>query len=148
MEQDLRRKAEDRSTAPQQRADWDAEVIAWLRGERDELRRTEERLRSERSTAREDRDQAIRERDEARREARALWADLGDAVARRLEAEEISAGLGTKLTEVRGLLQVESDQHNLLCSVVMVVYDDLQVEQEEGTSSLLTHAAGITAWVG
>jgi len=100
-------------------------VIAWLRRERDELRRTEERLRSERSTAREERDRAVRERDEARREARALRADLGDAVARRLEAEEISVGLGTELAEVRGILQVESDQHDLLCSVVVVVYDDL-----------------------
>ena len=36
----------------------------------------------------------------------------------------------------------------LLCSAVVVVYDDLQVAQEEGTSSLTTHAAGITARVG
>ena len=84
-------------------------MIARLRRERDELRRTEERLRSERSTAHEDHDQAIRERDEAHWEVRALRADLGDAVARRLEAEEISVGLGTELGEVRGLLQVESD---------------------------------------
>ena len=95
--------------ALQQRVNQDAEVISWLRGEPDELCWTEERLRSERSTAREERDRAIRERDEARREARALRADLGDAVARRLEAEEISTGLGTELGEVRGTLQVESD---------------------------------------
>ena len=43
----------------QQRADRDAEVIARLREERDELRRTEERLRSECSTTREDHDWAI-----------------------------------------------------------------------------------------
>jgi len=109
MEQDLRRKAEDRSTALQQRADQDAEVIARLHGEWDELRWTEGRLRSERSTAHEDRDQAIRERDEARWEVRALRADLGDAVARRLEAEEISARLGTELAKVLGLLLVKSD---------------------------------------
>ena len=30
----------------------------------------------------------------------------------------------------------------------MVVCDDLQVAQEEGTSSLTTRAAGITTWVG
>ena len=65
MERDLRRKAEERSTALQQRANQDAEVISWLRGEWDELHRTKERLRSERSMAREERDQAIRERDEA-----------------------------------------------------------------------------------
>ena len=69
-------------------------------------------------------------------------------MARRLEAEEISAGLGTELAEVRGLLQVESDQHNLRCSAIMVACDNLQVVQEEGTSSLTTRAAGITARVG
>ena len=123
-------------------------MIAQLRREWDELRRTKERLRSERSTAREDRDWAVRERDEARWEARALRADLGHAVAQRLEAEEISAGLGTELAEVRGILQVKSDQHDLLCSAVVVVCDDLQVAQEEGTSSLMTCAAGIMARVG
>ena len=103
-EQDLKLKAEDRSAALQQRANQDAEVITRLRMEQDELRRTEEILRLEHSTAREERDRAVRERDEACREARALRADLGDAVAQRLEAEEISAGLGTKLAEVRGIL--------------------------------------------
>ena len=67
--------------ALQQRADRDAEVIAWLRGKRDELRRTEERLRTECSTACEERDRAIREHGEAHWEAMALRADLGDAVA-------------------------------------------------------------------
>ena len=100
-------------------------MIARLSGERDELHRTEERLRSERSTAHEEHDRAIRERDEARREARDLRADLGDAVARRLEAEEISVGLGTELAEVRGILQAESDQHDLLRAAIVVVYDDL-----------------------
>ena len=98
MERDLRRKAEERSVAQQQRANQDAEVISRLHGERDELRWTKERLRSER-------DRDIRERGEARREAMALRADLGDAVARRLEAEEISAGLGTELAEVRGFFR-------------------------------------------
>ena len=69
-------------------------------------------------------------------------------MARRLEAVEISAGLGTELAEVWGILQVKSDQHDLLCSAVMVVYDDLHVAQEEGTSSLTTRATGITARVG
>ena len=75
--------------------------------------------------AREERDRAIRERGEARREAVALRVDLGDAVARRLEAEEVSAGLGTELTEVRGILQAKSDQHDLLRAIVVVVWDDL-----------------------
>ena len=125
MEWDLKLKAKDRSVVRQQRANQDAELIARLRRERDELRRTEERLHSEHSTAREDHDRAIWEHDEARREVRALRADLGDTVARRLEAEEISTGLGTELAKVRGLLQVESDQHDLLCSAIMGAYDDL-----------------------
>ena len=45
--------------ALQQRANQDAEVISWLRGERDELRQTQERLRSERSMTHEEGDQAI-----------------------------------------------------------------------------------------
>ena len=59
MEQNLKLKAKDRSMALQQRADQDAEVIARLRRERDELCQTMERLRSEHSTAHEERDQAI-----------------------------------------------------------------------------------------
>jgi len=78
----------------------------------------------------------------------ALRADLGDAVVRRLEVEEVSAGLATELAEVRGILQAKSDEHDLLRVAIMVVCDDLQVAQEEGTSSLVTHAAGITARVG
>ena len=123
-------------------------MIARLHRERDELRRAEERLCSKRSTAREERDWAVRERNKACREAGALRANLGDAVARRLEAEEISVGLGTELTEMRGTLQAKSDEHDLLRSAIMVVCDDLQVAQEEGTSSLTTRAAGITARVG
>ena len=78
----------------------------------------------------------------------ALRVDRGDAVARRLEAEEVSIGLGTELAEVRGILRAKSDQHDLLHAAVVVVCDDLQVAQEEGTSSLLIRATGITARVG
>ena len=49
-------------------------------------------------------DRATRERDEARREAEARRADLGVEVARRLDAEEVSAGLRADLAEARGLL--------------------------------------------
>ena len=59
-------------------------------------------------------------------------------MARRLEDEEISTRLGTELAEVRGILWAKSDQHDLLRATIMVVCDDLQVAQEEGTSSLLT----------
>jgi len=48
-------------------------------------------------------------------------------VARRLEAESVSTGLGTKLAKVRGILQAESDEHDLLCATIGVVFDDLGV---------------------
>ena len=82
----------------------DAEVIARLHREQDELCQTIERLRSERGMAHEERDQAIRERDEACQRVSSLRADLGAVVARRLEAKSISVGLGTDLAEVRGTL--------------------------------------------
>ena len=82
----------------------DAKVIAQLRMERDELHQTAERLHSKRNTAREERDQAVREHDEARQGVSSLQVDLGAAVARRLEAESISARLGTKLAKVWGIL--------------------------------------------
>ena len=40
-------------------------------------------------------ERTTRERDEARREAKACQADLGVEVTRRLDAEEVSAGLHT-----------------------------------------------------
>ena len=43
-----------------------------------------------------------------------LQADLGVMVTQRLEAESISARLGTELAEVRGTLLAESDEHDLL----------------------------------
>ena len=67
---------------------------------------------------------------------------------RRLEAENVSDGLGTKLVEVRGILHVESDEHDLLRTAVGVVFDDLGVAQPEETSSLVARAAGIMARVG
>ncbi|XP_066323598.1 uncharacterized protein [Miscanthus floridulus] len=148
MEQDLKLKAEERFMVLQQRADRDTEVIARLRKEQDELCRTEERLRSERGTAREDRDRAIRERDEEHRLVESLRANLGATVNQRLDAESVSIGLVKELTEVRGILQTESDEHDLLQAAIGVVIDDLRVAQPEGTSSLVAHAAGITAQVG
>ena len=64
-ERDLKLEAEERSVALQQRANQDAEVIAWLHREHDELRQTIESLRSEHGTVCEERDQAIREHDGA-----------------------------------------------------------------------------------
>jgi len=97
--------------------------------------------------AHEERDQAIRERDEARQGVSSLWADLGAAVAQRLEAKSISVGLGTKLAEVWGILQAESDEHDLLRAVVGVVFDDLGVTRPGETGSLVARAVDITARV-
>jgi hypothetical protein len=71
-----------------------------------------------------------------------LRADLGIVVTQRLEAENISIGLGTELAKVRGILQAESDEHDLLCAAVWVVFDDMGVAQPEKTSSLAACAAG------
>ena len=77
-----------------------------------------------------------------------LQVDLGVAVTQRLEAESISAWLGTELAEVRGTLQVKSDEHDLLRAAVRVVFDDLGVARSEETSSLAARAVDITARVG
>ena len=77
-----------------------------------------------------------------------LRADLGTAVARRLEAESVSAGLVMELAETWGILLVESDEHDLLHAAIGLVFDDLEVARPEGTSSLAACAAiDIMAWV-
>ena len=53
-----------------------------------------------------------------------------------------------ELTEAQGILQAESDEHDLLRAIVGVVLDDLEVARPEGTSSLAACAAvDITARV-
>ena len=69
-------------------------------------------------------------------------------MAQRLEVEEASIGLRANLAEARGLLQAEGDEYDRMSSIVPAVYDNLQVAQEEGTSSLAARATGITARVG
>ena len=76
MERDLRRKAESRAMALQQKVDEDVEVV------------------------------------------RSLRADLGDAVNRRLSAENVSVKLEKEATLARRALQVESDEHDLLQAAV------------------------------
>ena len=98
--------------------------------------------------AREERNRAIRERNEARQEVEYLWTELGTTVARRLDVEEATVGLRADLADAWGLLQAEGDEYDRMSSAVLVVYDNLQVVQEEGTSSLAAHAAGIMARVG
>jgi len=64
-----------------------------------------------------------------------------------LEAESVSTGLVTELTEMQRILQEESDEHVLLSATLDVVYDDLEVVRPQGTSSLVACAVGITMWV-
>ena len=93
-------------------------------------------------------ERTTREHDKAHQEAKARQADLGVKVTRRLDAEEVSAGLRTDLAEARRLLQTESDEYDRLSLAILAVCDNLQVAQEEGTSLLATRAASITARVG
>ena len=97
--------------------------------------------------AHEERDQTIREHNKAHQGVSSLQADLRAMVARRLEAESVSAGLGIELAEVQGILQAESDEHDLLRATVGVVFDDLGVAWPEETSSLVARAVDITARV-
>ena len=69
-------------------------------------------------------------------------------MTRRLDAEEVSTSLRTNLAEARWLLQAEGDEYDRLSLAVLAVYDNLQVAQEEGTSSPTTRATSITARVG
>ena len=69
-------------------------------------------------------------------------------MAHRLEVEEAAVGLRADLADARGLLQAEGYEYDRLSSAVLVVYDNLQVAQEERTSSIAARAAGITARVG
>ena len=80
--------------------------------------------------------------------ADSLRVDLGDAVSRRLDVENVVTRLEKELAKVREILRVESDEHDLLQTAVGVVTDALEVAQPEGSSSLVAHAAGITAQVG
>ena len=64
-----------------------------------------------------------------------------------MEAESVSVRLVTELAEVRGILQAESDEHDLLCATVGVVFDDLGVARPEETGSLAALVIDITARV-
>ena len=48
---------------------------------------------------------------------------------------------------MRGILQADSDEHDLLRTTVGVVFDDLGVARLEETGSLAAHAIDITARV-
>ena len=83
-----------------------------------------------------------------RRVVDSLRANLGATVNRRLDAESVAARLDKELTEVRGILQTEGDEHDLLQVAVGVVIDALRVAQPVETSSLAARATGITTRVG
>ena len=55
--------------------------------------------------------------------------------------------LGTELAKVQGILQAESDEHDLLRAIVGVVFNDLGVVRPEETGSLTARAVDITARV-
>ena len=59
--------------------------------------------------------------------ADSLRADLGDAVSRRLDVENVVTRLEKELAEVRGILWVESDEHDLLQTAIGVVTYALEV---------------------
>ena len=48
---------------------------------------------------------------------------------------------------MRGILQAKSDEHDLLCATVGVVFDDLGVVRLEEASSLPARAIDVMVWV-
>ena len=73
-------------------------------------------------------------------------------MTQKLEAELKSrrsapSGLAVDLAKVRRNLQAKSDKLGILSAALGVVYDDLEVVQSEGTSSLMAHAVDIMARV-
>ena len=79
---------------------------------------------------------------------RSLRTDLGDAVSRRLNAENVSVKLEKELAHIRRTLQTESDEHDLLQAAVGVVLDALKVVEPVETSPLVARATGIMTRVG
>ena len=56
------------------------------------------------------------------------------------------AALQRQLSEVRGQLQSKSDDHDALCAVVGLVFDDLRVALAVDTSSLVVRVTQIPDW--
>ena len=143
-ERGLRLVAEERSMALEQRAKLDAETVTQLHGECDEQCQTSERLHLECGMVHRECDQAVREHDEVQLKISSLQAKLDTTKAQKLEAEGAATGLAKDLAGVRSVLQAESDKLELLKVGLSVIYDDLQVVQAEGTSSLVAHDIDIT----
>ena len=144
------------------RSKLDGEEIARLKKERDELLQRNatanekagevlKELEMERDLRRKAKSRAMALQQKVDKDVevvRSLRADLGDAVSRRLSAENVSAKLEKEVAHARRALQVESDEHDLLQATVRVVLDALKVVEPVETSPLAARAAGITAWVG
>ena len=60
---------------------------------------------------------------------------------------EVAEQMVIDLALARSLLQVESNELDVLKVALGVICDDLQVVQAEGTSSLVARAVDIMAWV-
>ena len=68
------------------------------------------------------------------------WAGLDD----KLRAEVVkSGGLEKELSEVKGTLQKESDEHDNVRVAFQLVCDELELALEQETSSLGVHATQI-----
>jgi hypothetical protein len=130
--------------------------------ERDGSCQAEERLHTKHGTTRAKRDATCQECDAAQRRVGYLKVELEREKAKKLDAENASAGLTVdlgqekakalaldkELAEARKNLEVEASEHDMLCATIGVVCDDLRVAQTEGTSSLAAHVVDITAQVG
>ena len=65
------------------------------------------------------------------------WAGLNN----KLGAEVVkSRGLEKELSEVKDILQKESDKRDNLCVVVQLICDELELAPEQETSSLMVYA--------
>ena len=124
-EWDLRLVAEERSTTLEQRAKLDVEMIAWLCTERVKLHHTVERLCLKHGVAYGEHDQAIRECNKAQQRISSLQAELETVRAQKLEVEGATTRLAIDLAKVRSLLQVESNELDILKVALGVFYDDL-----------------------
>ena len=123
------------------RSKLDGEEIARLRKERDELLQRNaaanekagevlKELEMERELRREaeSRATALQQKvDEDVEVVCSLRVELGDAVNRRLSAENVSVKLEKEAALARRALQVESDEHDLLQAAVGVVLNALNV---------------------
>nr|TKW03296.1 hypothetical protein SEVIR_7G014500v2 [Setaria viridis] len=145
------RRAEVRVTTEKARRD--AEELARLRKEHEALQKTVERIRHERHTSRQERDLEVGRKAEAEKMAANLGAEvsrlesqmqgLQTAVSQGLDRVRAqSEGLEGDLARLRDAADAEHVEHANLWDAVRIVYEDLNVVQEEGTSALVARVLG------